>query len=158
MAGESRQRQNFTNPAFPTPMSIVANTADLVTVNGTLVERDAPTRSDEWVELTTCSHVVQYVSSIDTMPRLQLATRMVREQAVHSGHGRSLTREGNTLDRTITVAAGGTSARGGMFVLPVSPSGSRYANFLSVADVLREEDGSPQLADWKQMYDNVFYV
>ena len=92
------------------------------------------------------------------MPRLQLATRMVREQAVHSGHGRSLTREGNTLDRTITVAAGGTSARGGMFVLPVSPSWSRYANFLSVADVLREEDGSPQLADWKQMYDNVFYV
>ena len=60
-----------------------------------------------------------------------------------------------------------------MFVLPVSPSWSRYANFLSVADVLREEDGSPQLAvadvlreedgspqlaDWKQMYDNVFYV
>ena len=57
------------------------------------------------------------------MPRLQLATRMVSEHVPHSGHGRSLTRKGNTLDRTITVAAGGTSARGGMFVLPVSPVG-----------------------------------
>ena len=92
------------------------------------------------------------------MPRLQLATRMVSEHVPHSGHGRSLTRKGNTLDRTITVAAGGTSPRGGMFVLPVSPSWSRYANFFSVADVFREEDGSRQLADWKQMYDNVFFV
>lgn len=59
-------------------MSTVADRADLVTTNRTLLQVSPPTRSGEYVEFRTSQNVVQHVSKRQTMPRFRSTVRTAR--------------------------------------------------------------------------------
>ena len=114
MTGMSKYRQNFTSLACLTPMSIVAETADLTTT----CDLESAIVSDVFVELFTSPQLVQTHFKQHTID--QLTTRMVAEHFLQDLHGINSTSAGSMAVRISNVEVSSVSSSVGKCDIPIS--------------------------------------